>query len=281
MPDSSDSPDSVFTALGSTFTTSPPSPATSASHHEDELPTVSALEDIFSSSPSDDIAELGRGSSVHMVSAETYDDPITPTVTATATATAATAASTREVPQTSGAAVHASEPSDLPSLRRQHVTNGYRAGIILAKQKHLQRGFDEGYPFGAKLGLRAGVIKGVLEGLIKSDIDDASLKKIAGEMRQRAELELEVSKVFSKAANAVAPGAGANEEMGAGSAGQSSDSEAQRQPPHVVLDKIGDQVISEWEDTVNELLAQIKFATTEKKQKQKQKSAEARSTLAF
>ncbi|EFR02838.1 hypothetical protein MGYG_05838 [Nannizzia gypsea CBS 118893] len=60
------------------------------------------------------------------------------------------------------------EPSDLPSLRRQHVTAGYRDGVAAAKGEHVQRGFDKGYPVGAELGIRAGVVLGVLEGLVKA-----------------------------------------------------------------------------------------------------------------
>lgn len=58
------------------------------------------------------------------------------------------------------------EPSDLPSLRRQHVTAGYRDGIAMSKSEHVQRGFDAGYPIGAQFGLRVGTILGILEGLV-------------------------------------------------------------------------------------------------------------------
>ncbi|EEA19443.1 essential protein Yae1, putative [Talaromyces marneffei ATCC 18224] len=58
------------------------------------------------------------------------------------------------------------EPSDLPFLRRQHVTAGYRDGITASKSEHVQRGFDAGYPVGAQFGLRVGTILGILEGLV-------------------------------------------------------------------------------------------------------------------
>lgn len=59
------------------------------------------------------------------------------------------------------------EPSDLPMLRRQHVTAGYRDGLSMSKANHIQRGFDAGYATGAQLGMRAGTILGILEGIIK------------------------------------------------------------------------------------------------------------------
>ncbi|KAL3464328.1 hypothetical protein BJX64DRAFT_254726 [Aspergillus heterothallicus] len=59
------------------------------------------------------------------------------------------------------------EPSELPSLRRQHVTAGYRDGISASKAEHVQRGFDAGFPIGAQLGMRAGTVLGILEGLLR------------------------------------------------------------------------------------------------------------------
>lgn len=59
------------------------------------------------------------------------------------------------------------EPSDLPSLRRQHVTTGYREGISTSKGSHVQSGFDAGLPLGAQLGMRAGTVLGILEGLVR------------------------------------------------------------------------------------------------------------------
>ncbi|RAH65146.1 Yae1 family protein [Aspergillus aculeatinus CBS 121060] len=61
----------------------------------------------------------------------------------------------------------ASEPSDLPSLRRQHVTAGYRDGLAAAKSTQVQSGFDAGFPVGAQLGMRVGTILGILEGAIR------------------------------------------------------------------------------------------------------------------
>ncbi|PYH47831.1 Yae1 family protein [Aspergillus saccharolyticus JOP 1030-1] len=59
------------------------------------------------------------------------------------------------------------EPSDLPSLRRQHVTAGYRDGLAASKSTQVQAGFDAGFPVGAQLGMRVGTVLGVLEGAIR------------------------------------------------------------------------------------------------------------------
>ncbi|GKZ17235.1 essential protein Yae1, N terminal [Aspergillus brasiliensis] len=72
------------------------------------------------------------------------------------------------------------EPSDLPSLRRQHVTAGYRDGISASKTAHVQSGFDAGFPIGAQLGMRAGTILGILEGVLRGydDSQKAVVKKL-------------------------------------------------------------------------------------------------------
>lgn len=57
------------------------------------------------------------------------------------------------------------DPSDIPRLRSTHVTSGYREGIAVGKEKHMQEGFDEGYTLGAELGLKAGWCLGALEGI--------------------------------------------------------------------------------------------------------------------
>lgn len=56
--------------------------------------------------------------------------------------------------------------SDLPALRRQHVTAGYREGLSIAKAKTIQAGFDAGYPLGVELGLTVGRVFGILEAII-------------------------------------------------------------------------------------------------------------------
>ncbi|RAL12198.1 Yae1 family protein [Aspergillus homomorphus CBS 101889] len=63
--------------------------------------------------------------------------------------------------------VTTTEPSDLPSLRRQHVTAGYRDGLAASKSTQVQSGFDAGFPVGAQLGMRVGTVLGILEGAIR------------------------------------------------------------------------------------------------------------------
>ncbi|PWY68494.1 hypothetical protein BO94DRAFT_300678 [Aspergillus sclerotioniger CBS 115572] len=74
-------------------------------------------------------------------------------------------------------ASHPTEPSDLPSLRRQHVTAGYRDGIEASKSTHVQSGFDAGFPVGAQLGMRAGTILGILEGVLRGYDSQSVIKK--------------------------------------------------------------------------------------------------------
>nr|POE89961.1 uncharacterized protein yae1 [Quercus suber] len=57
------------------------------------------------------------------------------------------------------------EISDIHRLRSTHVTNGYREGIAVSKEKFIQEGFDEGYNLGAELGLKVGWCLGTLEGI--------------------------------------------------------------------------------------------------------------------
>ncbi|KAK1144759.1 Essential protein Yae1, N terminal [Aspergillus melleus] len=75
------------------------------------------------------------------------------------------------------------EPSELPFLRRQHVTAGYRDGISTSKGEHVQEGFDAGFPVGAQLGMRAGTVIGILEGVLRgyeSRAASAVVKKLPG-----------------------------------------------------------------------------------------------------
>ncbi|MCJ1396650.1 hypothetical protein MMC18_009542 [Xylographa bjoerkii] len=60
---------------------------------------------------------------------------------------------------------HNTHPSDIPRLRSQHSTAGYRDGLAASKTPALQPGFDEGYTLGAVLGLQVGELRGVLEGV--------------------------------------------------------------------------------------------------------------------
>ncbi|KAA8645817.1 Yae1 family protein [Aspergillus tanneri] len=79
------------------------------------------------------------------------------------------------------------EPSELPFLRRQHVTAGYRDGISASKGEHVQRGFDAGFPVGAQLGMRAGTVLGILEGVIRGYESRASSAVVKKQLPQRTE----------------------------------------------------------------------------------------------
>lgn len=57
--------------------------------------------------------------------------------------------------------------SDIPRLRSIHVTNGYREGIAVSKESHVQAGFDEGFSLGGEIGQKVGWILGVLEGVVR------------------------------------------------------------------------------------------------------------------
>ena len=75
--------------------------------------------------------------------------------------------------------------SDLPALKRQHVTSGYREGLAIAKGRCIQDGFDAGYPIGLRLGGRVGILKGIVEGLIAARGGEIGrLSKSVREMRE-------------------------------------------------------------------------------------------------
>jgi hypothetical protein len=70
---------------------------------------------------------------------------------------------------------HATEEvlSEMPSMKRQHMTDGYREGLSTSKSKVMQAGFDEGYPIGVQIAMRAGPIFGVLEAYLACKSIDA------------------------------------------------------------------------------------------------------------
>ncbi|KAK4543412.1 hypothetical protein LTR36_005555 [Oleoguttula mirabilis] len=103
----------------------------------------------------------------------------------------------------------AADPSDIPRLRSLHITNGYREGIAVSKEKHMQDGFDEGYTLGAELGLKAGWCLGALEGIwhalpaapqrtLEQAASDAvvTTRESVHVLLQHAETELEVQSLF-------------------------------------------------------------------------------------
>lgn len=103
------------------------------------------------------------------------------------------------------------ESSDIPAIRRLHVTSGYRDGLSSSKNAHIQRGFDDGFPVGASVGLRVGIILGTLEGLARGQYDGSHRKNKSGlgdvtpaaprdtetlDLLKRARQELRVEKAF-------------------------------------------------------------------------------------
>lgn len=99
------------------------------------------------------------------------------------------------------------DPSDIPRLRSTHVTSGYREGIAVSKERHIQEGFDEGYCLGAELGMKAGWCLGALEGMWYAllrdapsvegenadEVSDGLSRAEIGAVRTTAAKELEVS----------------------------------------------------------------------------------------
>lgn len=78
--------------------------------------------------------------------------------------------------------------SDLPIVRRHHMTDGYREGLSVGKAKVMQKGFDVGYPIGVSIALRVGKILGCFEGILASkDVSDevkASVKVFFTQAKQ-------------------------------------------------------------------------------------------------
>ncbi|KAL5049950.1 hypothetical protein BDW71DRAFT_204022 [Aspergillus fruticulosus] len=149
------------------------------------------------------------------------------------------------------------EPSELPSLRRQHVTAGYRDGISASKAEHVQHGFDAGFPVGAQLGMRAGTILGILEGILngygsssaavkkpsqKSTSSTTTTKEADEAKKLKRESILRLYKQAMKELNVQAVFAGVD---GGALQGQVSE-----QKPETQLLGKGDKVLSEWESKI-------------------------------
>ena len=195
------------------------------------------------------------------------------------------------VPGPEAAAPAAAEPSDLPSLRRQHVTTGYRDGISLSKGEHVQDGFDAGFPVGAQLGMRAGTVLGILEGVLRgyeSKVGGGAVKKLPSSTRggkstdrtqgqgqgkeseigilrreqrerllkiyQRALKELEVQAVFNGL-----------EDMG----------DKDQEKPEIQLGRKGDGIVSSWEGRVKVAEWEVNMAALEMKEKEEATAATA------
>jgi Essential protein Yae1, N terminal len=131
-------PSSPSSSTYSGHIASPTTTMTSTPSEPDNTTTNNSLDDIFGSSP---------GEQQQHIPTEEIE-------------------TTRPHSHAQLSATNTAEPSDLPSLRRQHVTAGYRDGIAYSKGENVQAGFDGGYPVGAQFGLRAGTILGILEGVV-------------------------------------------------------------------------------------------------------------------
>jgi hypothetical protein len=94
------------------------------------------------------------------------------------------------------------EPSDIPRLRSEHSTSGYRDGLSTAKNTTIQEGFDEGYSLGAVMGLEVGIVLGLLEGIrnaVRSIGDhDVSDHERMMTLLEAARRELRMEEVFGK-----------------------------------------------------------------------------------
>lgn len=162
------------------------------------------------------------------------------------------------------------EPSDLPSLRRQHVTAGYRDGVATSKGQHVQEGFDAGFPVGAQLGMRAGTILGILEGITRGLEDRSLVKKQArgsnessgAEMETRRATREQVLKLYTQAVSAldvqsVFTGEENNE------AGEMAETTLGRKGDKVVSKWEGRVAVSRWEENMEALEMKEKSASQE------------------
>jgi hypothetical protein len=70
---------------------------------------------------------------------------------------------------------------DIPRLRREHHTAGYREAIAISKDQYLQAGFDSGYPFGATVGLEVGAILGTLQALGLQSLERVAKGELSAE----------------------------------------------------------------------------------------------------
>ncbi|OGM47828.1 essential protein Yae1 [Aspergillus bombycis] len=156
-----------------------------------------------------------------------------------------------------------SEPSELPSLRRQHVTAGYRDGVSASKTEHVQSGFDAGFPVGAQLGMRAGTILGILEGVIRgyeSRASSAVIKKPGavrggsggggGASSSSAESEEAVKSRMEKREKVLKLYQAAIRELDVQTVFAGLDGTTEELKPEERLRGLGDKAISTWEEKV-------------------------------
>ncbi|GAD92364.1 conserved hypothetical protein [Paecilomyces variotii No. 5] len=154
------------------------------------------------------------------------------------------------------------EPSDLPSLRRQHVTAGYRDGVSAAKGQFVQDGFDSGFPVGAQFGMRVGTVLGILEGVLRGLETGASSsgpvkkpsrssagKEVSGETQEEKEERKKkiewIRRIYSTAVRELSVQA-----VFGGLHADGEGDEKEKEKPESRLAKKGDSVVSKWEKRV-------------------------------
>jgi hypothetical protein len=90
--------------------------------------------------------------------------------------------------------------SEIPRLRSEHSTAGYRDGLTAAKASTIQAGFDEGYSLGAVIGSRVGAVLGILAGLCiavgKTELGPERDRMLA--LLERGSMELRTEFVFAR-----------------------------------------------------------------------------------
>lgn len=86
--------------------------------------------------------------------------------------------------------------SDLPTVKRQHMTDGYREGLGIGKVRVMQQGFDDGYPIGVKIALRAGKVLGCIEGVLAAKDISGEQKASIRKTYEQARSELAFTSLF-------------------------------------------------------------------------------------
>ena len=85
--------------------------------------------------------------------------------------------STTTTPQITSHPHQQSHISDIPRLKKEHTTAGYRDGVTQSKAASVQSGFDEGFGLGATIGGHTGRLLGVLTGLSSAVSSSSSTTK--------------------------------------------------------------------------------------------------------
>jgi len=87
--------------------------------------------------------------------------------------------------------------SDLPTIKRQHMSDGYREGLGVGKAKVMQKGFDDGYPIGTMIASRAGRVLGCIEGVLTANDVPDERKVAVLKTYERAKSELAIAALLN------------------------------------------------------------------------------------